>query len=67
MRALLSLLVLCATSALADVSQARKDEVAKAPVVIVRGSADAMESVLGRAKANFVVVDPSELDRKSVV
>ena len=61
MRALLSLLVLCATSALAEVSQARKDEVAKAPVVIVRGSADAMESVLGRAKANFVVVDPSEL------
>jgi hypothetical protein len=61
MRALLSLLVLCATSALAQVSQARKDEVAKAPVVIVRGSADSMESVLGKAKAKFVVVDASEL------
>ncbi|MDP1829038.1 MAG: hypothetical protein Q8L48_37595 [Archangium sp.] len=61
MRALLSLLVLVATSAFADVSQARKDEVAKAPVVIVRGSADAMESVLGRAKASFVIVDAAEL------
>ena len=61
MRALLSLLVLCATSALAQVSQARKDEVARAPVVIVRGSADSMESVLGRAKANFVIVDPAEV------
>ena len=61
MRALLSLLVLCATSSFAQVSQARKDEVAKTPVVIVRGSADSMESVLGRAKAKYIVVDAEEL------
>ena len=30
-------------------------------MVIVRGSADSMESVLGRAKANFVIVDPAEV------
>ena len=60
MRAL-ALMVFCASAAFADVGQARKDEVAKAAVVIVRGSADAMEQVLGRAKVNFVLVDAAEL------
>jgi hypothetical protein len=60
MRAL-ALVVFCASAAFADVGQARKDEVAKAAVVIVRGSADAMEQVLGRAKVNFVLVDAAEL------
>jgi hypothetical protein len=40
---------------------ARAEEVRKAPVVVVTGSADHMEQVLRRAQARFVVVRPEEL------
>ncbi|MFO0600877.1 MAG: hypothetical protein U0228_36540 [Myxococcaceae bacterium] len=57
----LSLVALSAVPAFASVSHDREAEVAKAAVVVVRGSADAMEQVLARAKVNFVVVTPDEL------
>src|SRR5579883_931089 len=39
----------------------RHDEVKKADVVVVRGSADHMEHVLARAKVNYVTVNADEL------
>ncbi|MBL8909638.1 MAG: hypothetical protein JNM17_02935 [Archangium sp.] len=59
--ALFSVVTLLAVPASAAVTHEREGEVAKAAVVVVRGSADAMEQVLARAKVNFVVVTPEEL------
>jgi hypothetical protein len=59
--ALFSVVTLLAVPAFASVTHEREAEVAKAAVVVVRGSADAMEQVLAKAKVNFVVVSPEEL------
>lgn len=61
MRALLLTALLAASTAFAAVSHEREKEVTDAAVVIVRGSADAMEQVLGRAKVKFALVSPEEL------
>lgn len=61
MRTLLLASLLLATTSLAAVPHEREAEVTKAQVVIVRGSADAMEQVLTRAKVAFVLVSPEEL------
>lgn len=61
MRALLLTALLAAAPGFAAISHEREKEVTDAAVVIVRGSADAMEQVLGRAKVKFVLVSPDEL------
>ncbi len=61
MRSLLAASLLVAATSFAAVPHAREKEVADATVVIVRGSADAMEQVLSRAKVKFVLVTPEEL------
>lgn len=63
MRTLLPALVavLSAAPSLAAISHERQAAVEQAAVVVVRGSADAMEQVLARAKVNFVVVDAAEV------
>lgn len=61
MRTHLLAALLFASPALAAITHEREAEVTKATVVIVRGSADAMEQVLTRAKVSFVLVAPEEL------
>ncbi len=58
---LLSALVLSATAFAANPHNGRLEAIAKAKVIIVRGSADHMEQVLAKAKADFVTVEPAEL------
>src|SRR5262249_33524557 len=45
----------------AEDSLSRAERIRQAEVVIVRGSADHMEQVMGKANMKFVVVDPSEM------
>lgn len=61
MRPLLLASLLLASTSFAALTHERETEVAQAKVVIVRGSADAMEQVLKRAKVDFVLVTPEEL------
>ena len=58
---LIASLMLAAAPVFAATPHDRQKEVADAAVVIVRGSADAMEQVLGRAKVKFALVSPDEL------
>lgn len=61
MRPLLLTALLVASTTFAAVTHEREAEVSKATVVIVRGSADAMEQVLTRAKVRFALVTVEEL------
>lgn len=47
--------------ALSTLPQEHLDAVTRAKVVVVKGSADAMEQVLAKAKVDFIVVSPEEL------
>ena len=58
MRSLLSAVLLASCVAFAS---PLADEVSHAAVIVVRGSADHMEQVLGRAKVQFVAVNPEDL------